>query len=89
MFFSENLRMTRPCIAVTASTVSERVRNILISHMPFGISGTSQHMVGCLRSRVIIGINIDKSAGIFEDAHFGIVADCTEFIPVLTHKLSS
>jgi electron transfer flavoprotein alpha subunit len=41
-----------------------------------GISGASQHMVGCSNARTIVAINTDPGAAIFNYARFGIVDDC-------------
>ena len=48
-----------------------------------GISGASQHMMGCSTSRVLVAINNDAEAPIFQYAHFGIVADCLAVLPEL------
>ena len=48
-----------------------------------GISGASQHMMGCSTARVLVAINSDASAPIFQYAHFGIVDDCLEVLPEL------
>ena len=45
-----------------------------------GISGSIQHMAGCLKSKVIIGINTDKEAPIFKFSHFGVVGDYDEVL---------
>jgi electron transfer flavoprotein alpha subunit len=41
------------------------------------------HIAGCLGSKVIVAINKDKEANIFNVAHFGIVADYKEVLPAL------
>ena len=51
------------------------------------ISGAMAHISGCLGSEVIVAVNRDKDANIFNVAHFGIVADFEEIVPTLTAKL--
>ncbi len=48
-----------------------------------GISGASQHMMGCSTARVLVAINSDAGAPIFQYADFGIVDDCLEVLPEL------
>jgi caffeyl-CoA reductase-Etf complex subunit CarE len=50
------------------------------------LSGAMSHIAGCLGSKVIVAINKDKEANIFNVAHFGIVGDFKEVLPALIAK---
>ena len=54
-----------------------------------GISGAIQHRVGMEASDVIIAINNDPNAPIFDFATYGIVGDAVQILPVLTDALRS
>jgi len=53
-------------------------------YLATGLSGQVQHMVGCRESKVIVAVNSDERAPIFEAADYGIVGDLYEVLPLLT-----
>ncbi|RLE08333.1 electron transfer flavoprotein subunit alpha, partial [Candidatus Aerophobetes bacterium] len=54
-----------------------------------GISGAIQHQVGMRTSEVIVAINKDPNAPIFNIATYGIVEDLHKFLPILIEKLEN
>ena len=68
-------------IGVSGATVKPEL------YVALGISGQVQHMVGASSSKIIVAINKDAKAPIFQDCDLGLVADMNKVLPKLTELL--
>jgi electron transfer flavoprotein alpha subunit len=56
-------------------------------YLALGISGAPEHVEGIAESELIIAVNTDPAAPIFDVAKYGAVADLFDLMPILTVQI--
>ncbi|HJP91101.1 MAG TPA: FAD-binding protein [Pyrinomonadaceae bacterium] len=69
-------------IGITGRAISPKL------YIGVGVRGVFNHTIGIRRSGIVVAINSDPQASIFEVADYGIVADVCSVIPILTDELA-
>jgi electron transfer flavoprotein alpha subunit len=58
-------------------------------YLAIGISGAPEHLEGMRGAETIVAVNTDPNAPIFGVAHYGVVSDLFEVLPLLTEKVKA
>lgn len=70
-------------VGLTGQNVQPRL------YVAIGISGAVQHRFGLRGAKCVVAINRDANAPIFNMAHYGIVGDCNEIVPMLIEAITT
>lgn len=68
-------------IGTSGKTVRPRV------YMGFGVSGSAHHVVGMKDSGIVINVNNDPEAPVFQVSDYSVIADAGVILPVLLEKI--
>ena len=58
-------------------------------YLAVGISGQLQHVAGIKDSKVIVAVNTDKSAPMFEASDYGVVGDLYSVLPAMLREMKA
>ncbi len=58
-------------------------------YVAVGISGAPEHLEGMRGAELIVAVNTDPNAPIFNAAHYGVVSDLFDVLPLLTEKIKA